>query len=319
MKKSIRLQDIAESLNLSISTVSKALNNSPEISQNTKNRVLELAKLKHYIPNVSAQILKGQKTRIIGVVLPSLNSTFYTDALHAIEERTNYRNYRLLLCISNESHTKEVDCVEKLIQAQVDGILISPSIETYEKEEYKHLVKIQDYDKSLVLLDRITEDIPCDKVSENQTLLIEKLSLELYYKGCRKIGLMAHEFDLKKIQEYKNAVKLEALPDLFLEIIKKNKNLGDISELIKKKKFDAIIISDEQLALELAQSIKKLRRGPFKEPELICLTPVNFQKMTSSHINWISRKGTEQGKTSADLLMDRIEGLLYPKPLKFIL
>ncbi|WP_169513767.1 LacI family DNA-binding transcriptional regulator [Christiangramia portivictoriae] len=321
MKKSITLRDIAESLNLSASTVSKALNNSPEISENTKKRVHEAAALKHYIPNVSAQILKGYKTKSIGVVMPTLNSKFYTDALNAIEQQTDERNYRLILCISNESYHKEVSCVNKLVQSQVDGIIISPSVETYQKKKFSHLTSVQDFKKALVLFDRISDNIECDKISINLDLMVEQQILKLHKGGYKKVGFVASCMDEDALNKcktgYYNAIENIGQPDLFF-----NAEAGTGSKtykhFIQKELPDAVIVCDALLALEI-EELSSIRSKRNKEVEVVCINQGNTLQMSSSKIRFLSQNGSEQGKISADLMMDRVEGLLFPEPMQFVL
>lgn len=322
MKKSITLRDIAESLNLSASTVSKALNNSPEISENTKKRVHEAAALKHYIPNVSAQILKGYKTKSIGVVMPSLDSKFYTDALNAIESQADGRNYRLILCISNESYKKEVSCVNKLVQSQVDGIIISPSVETYQKKKFSHLSKVQDFKKGLVLFDRISEDINCDKISVNLDLMVEQQMLKLYNEGHKRIGFIASNMDEDAVEKcksgYTNANRSARKPDLFFNTEASSTGLNQYKHIIEHNFLDAVIVSDVLLAMEI-EAWNSAHGKYSKMTEVVCLNQGNTLQMNSSNIRFVSQNGAEQGRISADLLMDRVEGLLFPEPMQFVL
>ncbi|MFV8280725.1 LacI family DNA-binding transcriptional regulator [Christiangramia marina] len=321
MKKSITLRDIAESLNLSASTVSKALNNSPEISQNTKKRVHEAAALKHYIPNVSAQILKGYKTKSIGVVMPTLDSKFYTDALNAIEQQTDDRNYRLILCISNESYHKEVSCVNKLVQSQVDGIIISPAVETYQKKKFSHLTSVQDFKKALVLFDRISNNIDCDKISINLDLMVEQQVLKLQKDGYKRVGFIASCMDEDAFNKcktgYYNAIQNTGQPDLFFNA-EATTGSKSYKHFIQEELPDALIVCDALLALKI-EELSSIRSKRNKEVEVVCLNQGNTLQMSSSKIRFLSQNGSEQGKISADLMMDRVEGLLFPEPMQFVL
>ena len=170
---------MANSLNLSISTVSKALKNSPEISQRTKDRVVELARLKSYIPNVSAQILKGRKTGNIGVILPSLADKKYVETLQSMEKQMASKGYHLILCLSDEAFKKEVKCVHKLIRSQVDGIIIWPSMETITIQNFSHLDKVKKNGKALVLLRPISDNTCSKKLSSFETMPAEEIVLDL--------------------------------------------------------------------------------------------------------------------------------------------
>lgn len=323
MKKSIKLQDIAESLNLSISTVSKSLNNSREISESTKARVQELAKLHKYFPNVSAQHLKGQNTRNIGVIIPRLEANFFSVTLNAIEERINARDYRLVLCISNETIKKERRCVDLLLKAQVDGIIVCPSAETFKKRELSHLKRIQNYNKALVIFHRIPDDIICDKISIDQSLMIEELILELYYSGFRRIGFISlkeHKcISGKRVEGYYYALQSMDLPDLYFEYTKDEEEriVAKIFDLIRRGKMDALIVPSFSIAMKIMDLLgEKNDQLNFK---MICLSSESTKKKNFVGVKPVLFLGEEQGRTAADIVIDRIEGKLFPEPINIVL
>ncbi len=325
MKKSVRLQDIAQSLHLSISTVSKALNNSPEISEKTKTRVQELAKQKEYLPNISAQNLKGQNTRNIGVIIPNLQAKFYIEVLNSIEERISDRDYRLVLCISNEAIEKEKRCVDILIKAQVDGVIVCPSRETFQRKEFSHLIKIQSYDKALVIFDRIPKNIYCDKISLDQSLLIEELTLKLYFSGFRNIGFISHK-DKRYISErseegFLNALKSLHLPAMFLEYCESEEEriVAEILDLVGGRKVDAIIVPTFSLAMEIWECFEKKDKESATASDFIFLSSVGVIKKKYGEIKSFSSMGKEQGRTAADIIIERIEGKLFPEPINVVL
>ncbi|MCH4822417.1 LacI family transcriptional regulator [Gramella lutea] len=316
MRKSTRLRDIAESLNLSVGTVSKALNNSSEISERTKERVQEVARLNHYMPNISARNLKGQRTRSIGVVLPSLDAKIYSDALKAIEERMNSKNYRLVLCISNESYKKEVQCIQRLIQSQVDGIIISPSIETYHFRKLSHLRQLKNFNTPLVQFDRVLDDLSSDKVTINQSYLVEKLTLQLYSEGYSKIGFVSRDDEECKLQKrkagYLNALKAKSLQKIIFQI--SNYELDSIAKFVQEGKIDAIIVPYACLLAKIIEVFKKFE--VVREIEIFCLEKTEYFP-PSPQIKYFSLNGTEQGITAIDTLIDRIEGIMPAEPIEF--
>jgi LacI family transcriptional regulator len=117
----VTLKELAKLLHVSVSTVSKALSDSNEIGDATKKRVLELAKELNYKPNRIAQQLKSSKTKVIGVVVPSLINPFFAEVLHGIETTIAKADYDMIVCISNESLAKEKRSLELLANGSVDG------------------------------------------------------------------------------------------------------------------------------------------------------------------------------------------------------
>ena len=117
----ITIKELARELNVSISTVSKALNDNPEISDVTIKRIKELATLRNYKPNKAAVSLKSNKTMTIGVIIPDILNHFFAKVLHGIEEASSKLGYNIMTCISNESYEKEADILQLLADGTVDG------------------------------------------------------------------------------------------------------------------------------------------------------------------------------------------------------
>jgi LacI family transcriptional regulator len=123
LKKNTTIYDIAKALNITVSTVSRALNGFPAISENTRRLVAETAKKLNYSPNRLASALKSGKTFIVGVIVPSVQSHFFASVIHSIEEGLKDSGYRIILYQSNELVENEIKGVKTLLEAQVDGII----------------------------------------------------------------------------------------------------------------------------------------------------------------------------------------------------
>lgn len=134
----LTLKDLSKLLGLSVSTISKALNDSHEIREETRLRVKNAAILINYILNRLAQSLKANKTETIGVIIPDVLVHFFAMAIHGIETTASNYGYKVFICLSNESLPKEAESMETLIQGNVDGVIISLSRETPTCEIYDH-------------------------------------------------------------------------------------------------------------------------------------------------------------------------------------
>ena len=150
-------------LDVSISTVSKALNDSHEISPATKERIQEAAKLYNYKPNRIAVNLKSGRTNTIGVIVPSVQNFFMTQVLRGIESVFADTPYNVIISITHESYDKEVQFINTLTQGFVDGIIMAVSEETFIKKEYDHFTSF-DKNKALLMFDRVVNSVNCDKV-----------------------------------------------------------------------------------------------------------------------------------------------------------
>lgn len=213
MKSKVTLKELAKLLNVSVSTVSKALNDSPEISEKTIVRVKELAALHHYMPNPTAVNLKSSKSGTIGVIIPNITNPFFAKVLSGIEEEAQHNGLQVITYISNESFKREKQIVEMLSHGFVDGVLVSPSEETQKMKEYSHFKELMEYGLPVVFYDRVNTDLPVDKVGvddHKSTYDATKLFLE---KGLKTIGLVSdiHHLDVgnERIEGYKEALQNE--------------------------------------------------------------------------------------------------------------
>jgi len=153
--------DIARALNVSPSTVSRALHNHPSISQSTKRKILALAEQSGYQPNLLALSLLNQRTSIIGVVVPEITGYFFATAISGVQDMASNAGYKLLICQSNESFDEEQKLLHDLALLRVDGIVISPTRETH---TFEHFDRTKSAGIPLVIFDRDCPQFEADKV-----------------------------------------------------------------------------------------------------------------------------------------------------------
>ena len=164
MRKKITLKQIAKELDVSISTVSKSLRNSPEIGEETREKVQAFAKLYNYKPNNIALSLKNRKTKTIGIIIPEIVHHFFATVISGIEHYANDYGYNVIVCLSDESFDKEVINMEMLAGGSIDGFIMSLSKETQNKGDFHHISEAINQGMPVVMFDRVTNDIFCDKV-----------------------------------------------------------------------------------------------------------------------------------------------------------
>lgn len=160
-KTQITIKDIAKELGISPSTVSKALKDHSDISDETKKAVKELVEKLNYRPDPIALSLKIGQSKTIGVIIPEIVHYFFSTVISGIEDEAYNSGYQVIFCQSNESYDREVRAVETLLSGRVDGILVSMSKTT---DKYDHFKKIKEYGIPLVFFDRICEELETDKV-----------------------------------------------------------------------------------------------------------------------------------------------------------
>lgn len=209
-KKSVQttIVDLAKHLGISVSTVSRALNDKSDISQHTRNTVLQAARELDYKPNLLAQSLNKGKTNTIGVVIPNVELPFFATALAKIQQVAIDTGYRTIVCHSSESQEIEILNTETLISCRVDGLLISHAKETTSFEHIKHVLA---KNIPIVNFDRVCNEIDTPKVIHEDFKGSFDLVEHLINQGCSRIGIMLgpEKFYISQIrlEGYKAALK----------------------------------------------------------------------------------------------------------------
>lgn len=185
MNKTITLRDIANALGLSVSTVSRALTDSYQIGEETKQRVLAYANEHHYLPNRIARSLKEGKSRTIGVVVCSIDNNFVAQMLDGIDHYCAEQGYQLIIMQSKESFEQEKACVSLLYASGIDGLLISPS---YQTTDFEYLINLQKAGLPIVLFDRLSDQIDTHKVAVANEKAAYDATLHLIDQGHQLIA-----------------------------------------------------------------------------------------------------------------------------------
>lgn len=307
------LTDIAKKLKISPSTVSRALNNHPDISEETKVRVKELAEKLHYAPNPIAQSLKNNKTSTIGILVPEIKHDFFSSAISGIEEVAYQSGYTIILSQSNESFEREVVNTNALMNHRVAGIIVSISQSTKNGDHFQLLL---DRNIPLVFFDRVCDDINANKVvidDESSALSAVKYLLD---NGYKKIAHFAgpKELDIckKRLRGYKSALENAGInfnPDLVLYGgLQESDGYKLMEELINKNLIpDSIFCVNDPVAIGAFQKIKE---AGLKIPEDIGIVGFSNNKITSlvdPQITTVDQPSFEMGKKAAELLIEMIE------------
>ena len=183
----ITIKDIAKALKVSTGTVSKAMQDYPDISDETKKKVKEYAKKIGYEPNIHAAFLRTKKTRLIGIVVPNLNTNFYSKLVTSLIVRITEKGYLPIVLNSNESEQVEGENLERLIRQKVDGIFISLTKNTTSTD---YLTKVMSSSCSLIAFSNTSKIITCNKVVFNDKEIIKQATEYLINKGNSKIAFI---------------------------------------------------------------------------------------------------------------------------------
>lgn len=314
MKRKVTLKQIAKELDVSISTVSKSLRNSPEISEDTRQKVQAFAKLYNYRPNNIALSLKNKKTKTIGIIIPEIVHHFFATVISGIEQVANEKGYNVIVCLSNESFDKEVINMEVLATGSTDGFIMSLSKETQQKKDFHHILEVINQGMPVVMFDRVTNDVLCDKVIiDDQTAAYDAVDF-LIGKGFKNIALVTTvdyvSVGKLRTEGYINALAdhdVQVSEDMIVKIEDIDNCAAKIERLLDEKRPDAIFAVNELFAVT---SIKLATKMGIKVPEelsVIGFTDGIISQYSSPSITTVSQNGIKMGVRAAQILIDRLE------------
>lgn len=314
MKKRITLKHIAGEFDVSIATVSKALNDSYEISVKTKEKIQEYAKAHNYKPNNIALSLINKKTKTIGVIIPNIMNNFFAKVFVGIERVAAEKGYSLISCISNESYEKEVKTMELLKNGTLDGILLSMAEETQIRQDYDHLKMAIDDGVPLVLFDRVTRKVDCDKVVVDDLEGAYYATRRLIRSGCRRIALISILDNLSvgklRVEGYKKALLEYAyeIEERLIVRISKNEDFDTAMKMVlADKRIDALLCLEESSAMKCLILVKGMGYKIPEEMSIISFTNGELPKYVTPTITTVSQHGVHIGETSARMLIERLE------------
>ncbi|MFT3795066.1 LacI family DNA-binding transcriptional regulator [Flavobacterium sp.] len=314
MKRKVTLKQIAKELDVSISTVSKSLRDSPEISEDTRQKVQAFAKLYNYKPNLIALSLKNRKTKTIGIIIPEIVHHFFATVISGIEHVANEHGYNVMVCLSDESFDKEVINMEMLANGSIDGFILSLSKETQHKKDFHHITEVINQGMPVVMFDRVTNDILCDKVIIDDNLAAFNAVQQLINKDFKKIALIT-------TVDYVSVGKLRT--DGYIKALKNNDRKVDdnlilkiediehcdepIEALLANHDLDAVFAVNELFAVTAIKAAKKLGKKVPEDLSVIGFTDGIISKYSSPSITTVSQNGIKMGGKAAQMLIDRLE------------
>lgn len=309
----VTLKQLAKELNVSISTVSKALNNSEEIGQDTIKRVKKLAELYNYKPNKVALSLKNNKTKTIGVIIPNILNRFLAKVLFGIEREATKKGYNIITCISNESLEKEKDSLQLLANGSVDGFILSIAQESQMKNEIEHFKRTITQGLPIVMFDRVAHDVLCDKVIVDDFDATYNATQSLIKEGRKKIVFISNINDISvgKLRErgYNKAIlETGTLEPLVLKITKKDDNQKKIKALFKKNKgIDAVLAAESSSGIIALNTAVNFGLKVPKDVSVIAFASKSDSNHTLPRLTTIRQHAKEIGAHAAELLINRIE------------
>lgn len=307
------ITDIAKKLKVSPSTVSRALNDHPDISDETKAKVKALAIKFNYSPNPIAQSLKNNRTSTIGILVPEIKHDFFSSAISGIEEIAYQSGYTIILSQSNESFEREVVNTNAMMNHRVAGLIVSISQHTRSSDHFQLLIE---RNIPLVFFDRVCEDILANKVVIDDEQSAFNAVQHLVQKGYKKIAHLAgpKELDIckKRFNGYRSALEeagIHVNDDLILYGgLHESDGYVSMETLLKNGNVpDAIFCVNDPVAIGAFQ---KIREAGIKIPDEIGIVGFSNNKITTlvnPPITTVNQPSYLMGKKAAELLIEMIE------------
>lgn len=315
----ITIKDIARTLGISASTVSRALKDHPDISKATKDQVNKLAHELNYRPNPIALSLKSRRSNVIGVIIPEIVHYFFSSVISGIEKVASEHGYSVMVSQSNENFEKEIELTDTFINSIIDGLLISISKET---DDYSHLNLFRDEEIPVVCFDRMIEEFACDRVIINDFDGAYKATEHLIIEGRRRIvhfaGPQTRLIGRNRKDGYIQALKNNGVPvdeSLIIPCDDFDKAIIETTKLVESgAKFDAIFTANDFTA---AGALKVLKMRGFYVPRDISVVGFGddyISKMTDPALTSVQQPGFEMGQKAMEMLIHRINN---PKSTDF--
>lgn len=312
MSEKITIYDIAKKLNITAATVSRALNNNPRISASTRKLVMETAVEMNYKQNKLALALKSGKSNNVGVIVPHINRTFFSSIIRGIEEELYPHGYHVIICQTYEIENKEIETINTLLNAQVDGILMSISKATIGIE---HFNRVLDKNIPLIFFDRKKNIEGVSTVTIDDFKGGYEATKHLIEQGCKRIAHLSGDRSLEiyndRFEGYKQALKENNIPfdERYVLQTKSDVEAGKkaINKLLKlKERPDAVFSSSDYIALGVIQQLKA--KG-IKVPEEFCVVGFSnepFTKFMELSITSVDQSPMEMGKMAARVFLEQV-------------
>jgi len=312
-KSEITINDIAKELNISPSTVSRALNNNVKISEATKEKVRKVAEDLGYELNLVASSLSKNKTNIIGVIIPHIGSQFFAQALSGIQEVASANGYNVIICQTNENVQQEIEMTKVMNSARVDGLV---SCLTMETKDVSHFNVFSKKNTPVAMFDRVSYVIPGPKIVVDNYEAAYLATEHLINCGCTRIahlaGILSSKVFEDRAEGFKDALKknnLPLLPQYLLSSDLTEQDARDATRLWMSllKKPDGILAGSASSGLIISSAVKGLGIKMPEELSLISLGNERCNEIITPSLSAIDMPGLEMGRSAASQLIKCIE------------
>jgi len=316
----ITIKDIARELNVSVSTVSRALQNNPAISLERRKIIQQYAAEHHYHPNTAAAALRTAKplsNHLIGVVLPQFSHFYFSTILTAIEENCSANGYSIIACQTGDSYEREEKAIGQLCQQNVAGIIVSQAKDTTDYAHFQHAI---DQGIPLIFVDRICTGIRTNRVVVDDYAAAFAATEHLISTGCRRIAFLGTTMHLEisknRYNGYRDAMRkyqLEIDPDLVCQCDNRKQAENLTPSLMQLEPHpDGFFAINDDTALGVLYTCKRLG---FRVPDdvSICGFADGIRAQSCEpQLTTVEQRGSEMGRQAVEVLMETINGAIEP-------
>lgn len=305
------LKKIAQVLDISISTVSRALKNHPDISQSTKQKVMELAETLEYEPNAVAVNLRSKNTKVFGILIPSITNNFYDSFIAAVEEEVKQSGYSLMILQSADNPETEIENLKIYRQNRVSGVFVCLSKETTNLDAFH---KMKDAGIPVVFFDKVPDDD-----SYNRVCLADKeaavMAAEALLKKNKKniLGIFGDtnmSITKRRLKAFQEALPADKKIKLSIEYADTSGEAETISNSYfqLKKQPDAVFCMSDEILIGVMKSVQKLKIEVPQHTGVISLSDGFFPKLYYPEITFVETSGYQLGKLACERMMQCVKG-----------
>jgi LacI family transcriptional regulator len=295
----ITIKELASRLNLSISTVSRALGDSHEISKATRDKVMALAQELNYTPNLYASSLRSQKSKTIAVIIPEILNNFFALAIDGIEEIAQQNGYHVLIYLTHDDHAKEAAMVQHLLNGRVDGILMSVAAET---NDTSHIAEFAKHNIPVVFFDRVCDNFKTIKFVTDDYHSGFNATKHLVSRGCKNIAYLSLSknlsIDQKRKDGYLDACKKLNRPAHIINCTQSDaENEQIIADMLNADKtIDGIFASVEKLAISTYEVCNRLNIEIPQQLKIVSFSNLRIASLLKPGLTTINQPAFEIGK-----------------------
>ncbi|GAB2764142.1 LacI family DNA-binding transcriptional regulator [Rhabdobacter roseus] len=318
MPASVTIKEIARQLGVSKSTVSRALRDSSEISQETKDRVLELARQLNYSPNPIALSLLNNRTHTLGIIVPEIANPFFSTAIGGVEDIAYSRGYHVMIYQSHESYERELIDVQHIATRRADGLIVSVSSQS---EKHDHFVELQEKGIPIVFFDRVSDAVQTHKVIVDDYKGAYDATEHLIKEGSRRIAHIAGPPNLSisrnRLQGYRDALQKHGLPFRDEWVVASEYSQSEGTErayqlMALRERPDAIFAASDRIAMGVHWALRQLGYRMPEDIALMGFSDLSISALLDPPLSSVAQPSFEMGQQAAELLLELIESKSTP-------